>query len=362
MRDAILFRPLVPGGFMKKDILLVSTLALIFTGCNGRAVLPPTVVTTHAYVVPTLSAQTIDQFEVDPTTGLLTPNPDTAYSSITQHFQQVVFATVNGVRYAYITDPNGAVYWCTTNSDGSFSNCTATASLPSLGSWQARAVAFATFNSQYAYIADPGNNVVYQCAVGVTGNLANCQQAPSPFNLPTLAPYGIAFTTATNGAQQSYITDAGSGMGFGDVLLCSMQNDGAFSTCTQTPSSGAPNWIPYAVAFTSVNGTQYAYVADNGANTPGHVYRCALNTDGSFANSGCTQTPANDSSLTNWYPYSIAFQTVNGTKYAYVVNTSGSVIGNIYSCPLDNTGLLTNCVLTPSTPPSSSWQPAGIAF
>jgi hypothetical protein len=220
---------------------------------------------------------------------------------------------------------------------------------------------FATFNAQYAYIVDPGNNFVYQCALDTTGNFTNCQQPPSPYSLPTLAPFGIAFATDTNGAQQAYIADAGSGSGFGDVLLCSMQNDGSFSTCTQTPSSGTPDWIPVAVAFTNVNGTQYAYVADNGTGTAGHVYRCTLNSDGSLVNSSCMQTPANDSSLTNWYPYYIAFQTVNGTKYAYVVNSSGSSIGNIYRCSLDINGLLTNCVVTPDTLPSS-WQPSGIAF
>jgi hypothetical protein len=345
---------------MKKSLLLVSTLVLIFAGCNGRVVPPPpNVVTTHAYVVPTIAAQTIYQFDVDSTTGLLNPNPATAYTSTKQNFQQVAFASSNGVKYAYIADPSGAVYWCTINSDGTFTNCAATASLPPLNSWQPRAMAFATFNAQYAYVVDPGNVLVYQCAVGMTGDFSNCQQAPSPFDLPTQAPYGITFATATSGAQQSYISDAGSGVGFGDVLLCSMQNDGSFNTCAQTPSAGAPNWVPYAVTFNTVNGTRYAYVADNGTGTPGHIYQCTLNTDGSFAN--CTQTPANDSSLTNWYPYAISFQTVSGTQYAYVVNNSASNIGNIYTCTVNTTGALTNCALTPSTLPNP-WQPAAITF
>lgn len=222
-------------------------------------------------------------------------------------------------------------------------------------------MAFATFNAQYAYIVDPGNNVVYQCALDPSGNLLNFQQPPSRYSLPTLAPFGITFAADLKGAQHAYISDAGSG-GPGNfrVLRCSMPNDESFSTCTHTPSAGAPNWIPYAVALTTVHGT-HAYVADNGTDTPGHVYRCTLNTDGSFVNSGCVQTPANDSSLTNWYPYEIAFHTVNGTNYAYVVNSSGSSIGNIYRCSLDSAGLFTDCVLTPTTPPSS-WQPTGLAF
>ena len=352
---------------MKKNILLISTLVLfLFSACTTHIdhipVVPPKATPVFAYVVPTLNAQTIDQFTVDPDTGLLASNPAIAYSgSSSQNFQKVTFATVSGVKYAYVTDPNGAVYWCTINTDGFFSNCAPTASMPALGSWQARDVVFATFNAQYAYVVDPGNNVVLQCALDTTGNFSNCQQPPSPYSLPTLAPYGIAFATNTSGAQQSYIADAGSGSGFGDVLLCSMQNDGSFSTCAQTPAAGTPNWIPYAVAFTVVAGTKYAYVADNGIGAPGHVYRCALNNDGSFVNSGCTQTPADDSSLTNWYPYNISFQNLNGSQYAYIANSSGSNIGNTYRCSLDGNGSFTDCVLTPDTPPSS-WQPSGIAF
>lgn len=311
---------------------------------------------TFAYVTPALNATAIDQFLLS-NDGLLTSYTTAHAASSSETFGQMTFATVNGIQHPYILDPNGAVYWCNINTNGSFSNCLPTASLPPVGSWQARGIAFATFNTQYAYIVDPGNNLVFQCAVNSTGDFSNCQQSP----LSTLAPFGIAFVTNVNGDQHAYIADAGSGSGFGDVLLCSMQNDGSFNTCTQTPLSGAPNWIPFAVAFTTVNGTQYAYVADNGTGTPGHVYRCTLNNDGSFANSSCIQTPANDSSLSNWYPYYIAFQTVNGTKYAYVVNSSGSSIGNIYRCLVDNNGLLMNCALTPDTP-LSSWQPSGIAF
>lgn len=316
----------------------------------------------YAYVTPALNATSIDKFLLG-STGLLTSYTVAHTASGLETFGQMTFATVSGVQYAYILDLNGAVYWCTINTNGSFSNCLSAASTPALGSWQARAIAFATFNAQYAYITDPGNNVVYQCSVETTGNFSNCQQPPSPYSLPTLAPYGITFATNRNGTQQAYIADAGSGGigSFGYVLLCSMQSDGSFNTCNQTPSSGAPNWIPYAVAFTNVNGTQYAYVADNGTGTPGHVYKCTLKNDGSFVNSGCTQTPLNDSTLTNWYPAYIVFQTVNGTKYAYVVNTSGSSIGNIYRCALNNSGSLTNCALTPTTPPAP-WQPVGIAF
>lgn len=330
--------------------IITKNCTIIFTAALGI----------YAYITPGLSASSIDQFLLG-NDGLLLSYTSAYTASGSENFGQMIFATVNSVEYAYILDPNGAVYWCGLTPNGAFTNCATTTSAPTLGSWQPRGIAFATFNALYAYIVDPGNNVVYQCAVDMTGNFANCQQSPSPYNLPTLAPYGIAFTTSINGAQQAYITDAGSGSGFGDILMCSMNNDGSFNTCTETPSSGVPNWIPVAIAFTNINGTQYAYVADNGPGTPGHVYRCSLNNDGSLANSSCVQTPSNDALLTNWYPYYIAFQTVNETKYAYIINSSGSMIGNIYRCLLDSDGLLTDCILTPNLPPSP-WQPSGIAF
>lgn len=309
----------------------------------------------YAYVTPTLDATVIDQFLLGRDGLLSSYNP--AYTAIgSEAFGQMTFAMVNGVQYAYILDPQGAVYWCSINTDGSLNNCATTAALPPLNTWLARGIAFATFNAQYAYILDPSNYYVYQCALDTAGNFSNCATLSS---LPFSAAYGIAFTSDSFGVQHAYVTDAGSG---GAVWVCSMQNDGAFNICAKTPTSGAPpNWVPYAVAFTRVNGTPYAYVADNGSGPPGHVYRCALNNNGTFVNSGCTQTPSNESSLTNWYPYYIAFHTIGGTQYAYIVNSSGSSIGNIYRCVLDNSGELTDCVFTPDILPSS-WQPSGIAF
>jgi hypothetical protein len=107
-------------------------------------------------------------------------------------------------------------------------------------------------------------------------------------------------------------------------------------------------------------------VADNGIGANlGHVYRCLLNADGTFENNGCVATPADTSSFAPWNPYYIAFKTLNGIQYAYVVNNQGVNIGSIYRCTVDNTtGLLTqDCVMTPDIPANrDTWQPSGIAF
>jgi len=50
----------------------------------------------------------------------------TAYSSNSQHFNRLTFATVGGVQYAYVLDQNGFVYQCAINVDGTFNTCSGT--------------------------------------------------------------------------------------------------------------------------------------------------------------------------------------------------------------------------------------------
>ena len=128
--------------FMKKNILSISTFSLIlFTACTQS----DSTDFTHAYVIPTVSAQMIDRFAVDSNTGLLTSNPATAYSSGTQTYQQVTFEAVNGVQYAYVTDQtNAVVYQCAiNNTSGSFNTCSP---LVAPSGWAPYAIVFATVN------------------------------------------------------------------------------------------------------------------------------------------------------------------------------------------------------------------------
>ncbi|MFN7097298.1 MAG: hypothetical protein ACK4PR_07040, partial [Gammaproteobacteria bacterium] len=313
-----------------------------------------------AYVLPTIFTQLIDQFPVDSSTGLLSSNPTTAYTSSTQAYHQLTFATVNGTEYAYITDQgNAVVYQCTINNiDGAFNTCSALLAPPG---WSPYAIAFATVNNvQYAYVSDVSNGNIYQCSLNPDGSFSNCPVA-TPATFP--APYGIAFATINN-TQYAYISDAGVGGpgNYGNVYQCPVNNDGTLASCTiATSPIITPQWIPYATAFTSVAGIQYAYVADNGT-TPssGNVYLCRLDpTDGLFTQ--CNPTPS--SSAPSWNPYSIAFATLEGTQYAYISSVQGPVGGGLYRCILANSGVgaLSNCQLTPTSPPSS-WQPIGVTF
>lgn len=280
-------------------------------------------------------------------------------TQVAQHYGQMTFATVNGTQYAYILE-NGVIY-CSINSNGTFDNCTPTTA-PIPGVNHPHGIAFATFDQQYAYLADPTSSSLLQCAIDTTsGNLSSCVEY---FDTNIDAALGIAFNTDENGTKHAYVADAATGM-----VVCPMNADGSFKSppgCAITPSLGAPTWVPYSIAFTTAGGTRYAYVADNGIGANlGHVYRCLLNPDGTFKDNSCVATPTDTSSFSPWNPYYIAFKTLNGIQYAYVVNNQSVNIGSIYRCTVDNTtGLLNqDCIQTPEIPANrDTWQPSGIAF
>lgn len=320
----------------------------------------PALVKTYAYVTP-LSPDAFNPSQIQQ--YLLSQNGLLSFyqnaTQVQEHYGQMSFATVNGTQYAYILE-NGVIY-CSINSNGTFNNCTPTTA-PIHGVNNPHGIAFATFDQQYAYLADPSSSSLFQCTIDTTnGNLSSCSEY---FDGNIDAALGIAFNTDGNGAQHAYIADAATGM-----QVCPMNANGSFMNppgCATTPSLGAPGWIPYGIAFNTAGGTRYAYVADNGVGANlGHVYRCSLNSDGTFSNNSCVATPADTSSFTPWNPSYIAFKTLNGIQYAYVVNNQSVNIGSIYRCTVDkNTGLLTqDCIKTPDLPTDrNTWQPSGIAF
>lgn len=317
-------------------------------------------VETVAYVTPlspdAFNTSQIQQYLLSQV-GLLSFSKNA--TQVSEHYGQMTFATVNGTQYAYILE-NGVIY-CSINPNGTFNNCTPTTA-PIHGVNHPRAIAFATFNQQYAYLADPSSSSLFQCTIDTTsGNLSSCLEY---FDGNIDAAFGIAFNTDGNGTQHAYVADAATGM-----QVCPMSANGSFMNppgCATTPSLGAPSWIPYSIAFTTSGGTRYAYVADNGIGANlGHVYRCLLNADGTFKDNGCVATPTDTSSFSPWNPSYIAFKTLNGTQYAYVVNNQSVNIGSIYRCAIDKTtGLLTqDCIKTPDIPTDrNTWQPSGIAF
>ncbi len=219
----------------------------------------------------------------------------------------IAFATVNGVQYAYITDVGvGEIYQCSLNSDGSFSNCSLAISTAFNAPY---GIAFATISGiQYAYIAEAVTSggptgAVYQCTLNSNGSLNACTATPQ-LGAPAWIAYSVTFST-TGGTQYAYVTDNGTSPTTGHVYQCSLNNDGSFNVCTATPTVSPPsNWVPSYVAFATFGGTKYAYVANYQGPSDGGMFVCTVNNSGLF--SSCTETPA--SPPVPWQPVGVAFR------------------------------------------------------
>ena len=259
----------------------------------------------------------------------------------------ITFAQINGTQYAYLADGFSTqnLYRCTLNSDGTFNACAATPS-SSAPNWSPDGIAFATVNGvQFAYVgSNTSGGHVYQCTLNSNGTFNTCTITPSTGAPSWGGRAGVTFATV-NGTQYAYV---GSYSG-SSLYQCSLNSNGTFNTCAVTPSAGAPSWVPFSLAFATVNGTQYAYVADEN----GNIYQCTLNSNGTF--NTCTATPS--TSAPAWQPIGLAFATVNGTQYAYV----GDQNTNMYQCSLNSNGTFNTCSITPSTG-APSWAPASVAF
>ena len=270
------------------------------------------------------------------------------------------------VQHGYVGDISGNVYKCDLTALGAFTGCVTT---PSGGAipWESGAsalVRFASFNvagieTQYAYVVDNGvesaAGAIYKCRVESSGMIESGSCASTPTSSPVLPWKPTLFTFATvNGTQYAYVPDNTSPAG--NVYKCSLNTIGNFmgATCASTPTIGAPAWVPTNVAFARVGGIQYAYVADG--NGSGLIYKCSLNTDGTFVDNSCTSTPVSPPWI---QPIALSFATFSGVQYAYVGDINAP---NLYRCDIDVLdGALVNCITTPSTPPS--WTgPAFTAF
>ncbi|VEB38949.1 secreted protein [Legionella sainthelensi] len=253
--------------------------------------------------------------------------------------ESIAFATVNGIQYAYVASwPNGVVYQCTLNSEGSFDTCNALTPTGTFYSYAA-GITFATINGiQYAYVSDDVANV-YQCTLNNDGTFNTCIPTPTASTLGWI-PVSTTFATI-GGAQYAYVASDN-----GNLYQCSLNfgglTNGTFNSCTIiTPASGSPNWLPKSVTFATFGANAYAYVSDDN----GDVFRCSLNSDGTF--NQCSETPG--AGILDWSPRTVAFETFGGTQYAYVADygTATSLFGDIYQCTLSAEGKFTSCVPTP---------------
>ncbi len=255
--------------------------------------------------------------------------------------------TTNSPSFSYVISQglDGKVYDCAVNvSNGTFSGCSATPTSPAWNLFAPPAgIAFATSGgTSYAYVPVANGNV-YQCSLS-SGALSGCSvttgtgagwSSSSP-------PTSIAFATVS-GTQYAYVAYPNGG-----VDQCTLNSNGSFNTCS-LQLLVAQLWTPNVISFGSMGGKTYAYVGDT-ANS--NVYECPMDSTGNLYS--CVTTPS--TGAPSWSPRDVTVATVNGTTYGYVADTTNS---KIYQCSLNTGGSLNTCaVTTPSSP--SSWAPSSI--
>jgi hypothetical protein len=254
----------------------------------------------------------------------------------------VAFATVNGIQYAYVAT-NNKLYQCNVNNDGNFHDCSIITPASGPISWNPIGLTFATINTtQYAYVASAyaASKGVFQCSLDADGGFSSCAATPV-VGVPGWQPFNVTFATI-NTTQYAYVASPDGPVSSKGVLKCSLNADGSFSSCARTPAVGAPAWTPFGTTITTVNGIPYAYVTDNSSS---HVYQCSLNADGSY--NACSVTPS--SGAPSWKPFGITTVTVNGIQYAYVADSDGTK--NTYQCSLNTNGSFNVCISTPTGSP-----------
>ena len=161
----------------------------------------------------------------------------------------------------------------------------------------------------------------------------------------TAGHYGQMTFATVNGTQHAYILENG-------VTYCSINSNGTFNNCTPTtaPTTGVNH--PQSIAFATFN-QQYAYLVDPNS---GSLFQCAMDTSGDL--SSCLQYADGNINA----PYGIAFNTDgNGVQHAYVADAATGMV----VCPMDAaTGSFMNppgCATTPSFG-APIWIPYAIAF
>jgi hypothetical protein len=257
---------------------------------------------------------------------------------------------------AYVADINGHVYQCALHTNGSLleQGCSETPAAGASFGWAPNNVVFDSRSAHsFAYVPDTNGNV-YRCALNSAGGFIEntCHVTPAQGAPVGWLPESITFADFQD-VHYAYVADE---LG-NSVYRCLVDSTGSFveNACITLPTVGAPSgWQPSGVSFARFNGQQYAYVTDE----TGHVFRCGLNADGRFADNACEVTPATGAPV-DWEPEMIVFAAFSGVTYAYVVDEDGA----IFRCSLELDGRLSNggCVATPAVG-APHWQPESLSF
>lgn len=253
----------------------------------------------------------------------------------------VKLTTINGNSYAYFANKaTSSIAECNVT-NGELTGCNST---PSSSLNEPSTLAIQTFsNTDYLYATNQGSDTsIAKCTLGNSGSISVCiQQLASSF----IAPTGITFYTTASATTLAYITDATNN----SVSICSMGPNGDFNSCNaQLPTSVT---TPISIVQKTFNNIPYLYVT----NANGSIAKLKLNTTTGNITADVVVTGPTVAGFNT-----IAFQSANGTHYAYVTNRSDDTV---YQCTVNNTdGDLSDCALINTSPALNLNAPVGIDF
>lgn len=282
-------------------------------------------------------------------------------------------------QYAYVADSGnkanqGNIWQCPINSSGSLGTCvivkptnTEMGYTPWGGPLK---IAFAKVGkAEYAYIANGnGNNApnaIYTCSLNVRNDRFNTCVISNEFGDASQ----VAFATLS-GKKYAYVADYGNPSTGANpyVWKCNVSaTDGSLFACKQQVGVWSR---PSGVTLKKINNNYYAYVSDYGATqAEAAVRKCSINTaNGAFTSCSLISRPN-----AGWRPWEVTFHSIGNNEYAYIadsgfpqpINSDGTMNGKVWQCRVASNGALNNCVtLTPKFVPStpSYGEPFGIAF
>lgn len=253
--------------------------------------------------------------------------------------------------FAYVAENVlGLVQKCSVNpTNGGLTGCAPTA----LSISRPSGITVTTINDvQYAYIVSQvliGTASIRVCPITsgsvLPGSLTTCETT-FPINF-TNAPHRMAFSTI-NGTTYAYVA---TGINLYKCLVSS--GDGTLSGCTievTYPSS----LLRAAVTTATINGVTYLYYS-----TSTTVNKCTILSDGSVTS--CAPSPVTQPS---WTLSGISITSVNNVYYAYLAsNPSDPAMNAVYACQISNSGDLSNCAIAASSPSViPTWSPSNVTF
>ncbi len=278
---------------------------------------------------------------------VIAPMHAVGYEDVTVTVSEVTSAVSSadqftyGQQHLYVVGSDGGVYSCVPNASGAPTSC-ALASSTLLDGKTLVGVTVATFGSQqYAYVLVNAGATFQAWVCSISNSSPNFDSCQNAFSA-TYRMNSIAFATV-NGTQYAYIAGQLT-RGVGGILQkCSINSDKTL-TCS-TAYSGSAAWTTgarlTAITFQSVNNVPYVYLASNVS--PGNIYYCPMLSNGNVDVINCHTSSVFPSSTT---PAQMAFTTLDGTLYAYIAQTGASTV---YTCTVSSSGEFGHCYSS-STP------------